>query len=223
VVDRIGCEEHDMSITSIGPGVGSVPTSASSASAQLRTSFTQLQNNIAAGNLTGAQQAYTALVQAYQGVSGGQMGGAVVQDLAALGTALQSGDLGSATTALGTLTQDFQALSQGGSTVSDTGAASDASPALTPAELTSALVSIFASGGDPSAAGADPLLAALGGSNASLGQSSDALLTALNGGGSGSGVSDPLLAALNGTSAPESTSTDPLLQALNSGGVNLVV
>lgn len=212
-----------MSITSIGPGAGSLPTSASSASVQLRTSFTQLQNNIAAGNLTGAQQAYTALVQAYQSVLGGQAGGVVVQDLATLGTALQSGDLEGATAALGAVTQDFQALSQSGAASPPPAGTSGASPALTPAQLTSALVSIFASGGDPSSAGADPLLAALGGSNATLGQSSDALLTALNGGASGSGVSDPLLAALNGTSAPDSTSTDPLLQALNSGGVNLVV
>jgi hypothetical protein len=93
---------------------------------------------------------------------------------------------------------------------------------LSPAQLTSALISIFASGGDPASAGADPLLASLGGSNATLGQNSDALLAALNGGTSDSGISDPLLAALNGTSAT-GPDTDPLLQALNSGGVNLVV
>lgn len=215
-----------MSISGIGSGTGSYVTGVSSASTQLRTSFTQLQNAVAGGNLTLAQQAYTSFVQAYQSISGnpsGSSGSAVLQDLATLGKALQSEDLDSVKTALGTLMQDFQSLSQGNGAANPQSGSSSGT-ALTPTELTSAILSIFASGGaDPAVGGADPLLAALSGGNANLSGNSDALLAALDGRTSGSGTTDPLLSALNGASATGSGNTDPLLQTSTSNGVNLLV
>jgi hypothetical protein len=86
---------------------------------QIRTDFTTLQTDLSSNNISGAQQAYTALTQELQAVgqsqNGQQAGGSsqIGNDLAAVGNALQSGSLSDAQSAFATLTQDLQSTQQG--------------------------------------------------------------------------------------------------------------
>ena len=87
---------------------------------QTKKDFSDLETDLSSGNLTSAQQAYTALTQdlqnANQTQSGQQTSGnsQISNDLAAVGSALQSGDLTGAQSAFATLTQDLQNAAQGG-------------------------------------------------------------------------------------------------------------
>ena len=84
---------------------------------QQRDYFSQLQQSLGSGDLTGAQQAFNSLqqlVQNGQAKNGGQGGGnsTLQNDFAALGQALQSGDTTAAQKAFATLQQDLQKVRQ---------------------------------------------------------------------------------------------------------------
>ena len=87
---------------------------------QMKKDFSTLKTDSSSGDLTAAQQAYTALTQdvqnANQSQSGQQVSGSnqISTDLAAVGSALQSGDITSAQSAFSTLTQDLQSAAQSG-------------------------------------------------------------------------------------------------------------
>jgi len=172
----------------------------------VKTTYGQLQQNLTAGNLPGAQQVYSALVKAVQNSPIGQAGNsgttAVLQSLIAVGQALQSGNLDNVQSAFTSLGQTINSAAQ--DTASQTSTA-----ALTPAQLTATLVKQIMSASNGGSSGTDPLLAALNGSDAS--------------GSSSTGSTDPLLNAMSANDAANnSTSTDPLLSASTSG-VNIVV
>ncbi len=83
--------------------------------------FTALQSTLQAGNITGAQSAFAALlqdVQKTQSANGASSlfapGTPAARDLAALGGALKSADLTGARKAFATLEQDIQTSAQSG-------------------------------------------------------------------------------------------------------------
>jgi len=92
---------------------------------QFKQDFKQLASSLQSGDLTGAQKAYAALQQLLQSnQSGGQSSNAqqasstnnpIQNDFAALGSALQSGDLSSAQSAFSQLQTDMKAAVQNGS------------------------------------------------------------------------------------------------------------
>lgn len=169
-----------MTISSITSGLAGYLTGAQNPYQAIKTTYGQFQQNLAAGNLPGAQQVYTALAKAIQnspiGQSRGEGYAAVQQALGGVAQALQSGDIGGVQTALASLGQSINAAAQN--------AAASPSAPMTSSQLTASLVNEIVNGG----AGTDPLLAAMNGS-------------------AGSESTDPLLAALDGNSG---ASSDPL-------------
>jgi hypothetical protein len=102
-----------MSVDSIS-GLGAYQNTRQSLFQQERQYFNQLGQALQSGDLTGAQQAFTALTQIIQQTQQGQNAnptGAqsqIQKDLAAVGQALQSGDLGGAQKAFAAVQQDIQ-------------------------------------------------------------------------------------------------------------------
>jgi hypothetical protein len=186
-------EENAMTVSSITSGLANYLTGAQNPYQAVKTTYGQLQQNLTAGNLPGAQQVYTALAKAIQNSPIGQTRGegyaAVQQSLGTVAQALQSGDLGNIQTALASLGNSINTAAQ------SVGAASQAPAPMTPSQLTASLVNEIVSG-NAGGAGTDPLLAAMNGSG-------------------GSGSSDPLIAALDGDS--DTASAPP------PSGVNIVV
>lgn len=170
-----------MTVSSITSGLANYLTGTQNPYQAVKTTYGQLQQNLTAGNLPGAQQVYTALAKAIQNSPIGQTRGegyaAVQQSLGTVAQALQSGDIGKMQTALASLGQSINDAAQS--------SASQNAP-MTQPQLTASLVNEIVSGA--SGVGADPLLAALNGS-------------------AGSGSTDPLLAALDGNA---DNSSDPL-------------
>jgi hypothetical protein len=168
----------------------------------VKTTYSQLQQNLTAGNVPGAQQVYSALVKALQNSPIGQAGNsgttAVLQSLISVGQALQSGNISDVQSAFTSLGQTINSAAQ------DTSSSSTSSTALTPAQLTATLVNQIMSASNGGSGASDPLLAALTGSS-----SSD------------TGSTDPLLNAMN-ASDNSSNSTDPLL-SMPTSGVNILV
>jgi len=78
---------------------------------QRRNSFEQIAQALQAGDLTQAQQAFSALTQNAPN-SGEAPNGSIKDDFNTLGQALQSGDLDSARKAFATIQQDLQKLGQ---------------------------------------------------------------------------------------------------------------
>jgi hypothetical protein len=110
--------EGMMSISSVSSSYSTYqPSRAQSNFKQVRQDFSDLANALQAGDLAGAQNAFSALQQLMQRVqsdsqSQSQGNGTQNQfstDLAAIGKALQSGDVKSAKDALTKLQQDMQA------------------------------------------------------------------------------------------------------------------
>ena len=147
-----------MSVSSVGLNQAASISSWRSSIHQARQDFDQLFQALQGGNLSAAQQAYSAFQQVQAGLtsSGTQAGGttttgtatsAVASDWSTLGQALQSGSLSSAQDALAKLVQDAQstwqaqhqqemlnarsvnALMQGGQGTSATSGATSASSA----------------------------------------------------------------------------------------------
>ncbi len=97
---------------------------------QLQQEIQQLGKDLSAGNLSGAQQDFSAIQQDIQSQGGGHHHHAHAQDSSGaqqnpiaelfneLGQALQSGNLSAAQQAYTTLQQDFQAASNSGSSSS---------------------------------------------------------------------------------------------------------
>ena len=82
--------------------------------------FKQLASSLQSGDLTGAQQAYTALQQLLpnqdpNSPQAPSSGNPISTDFKALGQALQSGDLSSAQSAFSQLQDDLKSASQSGS------------------------------------------------------------------------------------------------------------
>jgi hypothetical protein len=103
-----------MSVSSISSGTNAFQSQLQ----QIRKDFTTLQTDLSSSNLSGAQQAYSALTQDLQGVNQSQSGqqasgtSQLSNDLAAVGSALQSNDLSGAQSAFTQLTQDLQSAEQ---------------------------------------------------------------------------------------------------------------
>jgi len=111
-------------VTSIST-IGSSPYQSSwqSPFQQISSNFQQLGQSLSSGNLSGAQQAFSSLQQLLPGGQQGQSSSTssstsgtqgsgnstIQQDMAALGQALQSGNLSDAQQAYAQLQQDFQA------------------------------------------------------------------------------------------------------------------
>jgi hypothetical protein len=93
-------------------GVSSSTNAYQSQFQQITKDFSALKTDLASGDLTTAQQAYTTLTQDLRDVRQAQgiqqATSRVNTDLAAVGNALQSGDLAGAQSAFATLTQDLQ-------------------------------------------------------------------------------------------------------------------
>jgi DNA-binding FadR family transcriptional regulator len=102
-----------MSVDSIA-GLGAYQNTRQSLFQQERQYFNQLVQALQTGDLTGAQQAFTALTQIIQQTPEGQNANPtgpqsqIQKDLAAVGQALQSGDLGGAQKAFAAVQQDIQ-------------------------------------------------------------------------------------------------------------------
>jgi hypothetical protein len=110
-----------MSISSVSSGHNAYqPSSTQSNFKQVRQAFGDLANALQSGDLSGSQNAFSALQQLTQGVQFGsqsQSQGNSTQnqfstDLSAIGQALQSGDVKLAQDALTKLQQDMQAPRQ---------------------------------------------------------------------------------------------------------------
>jgi len=119
------------------------PAGQQNSNSPLAQAFSTLANDLQSGNVTAAQQDYSAIQQIFQqGTaqtshhhhhhhhhSGGshsassQQNDPIAQAFAALGQALQSGNLSSAQQAYATLQQDFAQLAQSGSTSASSGTA----------------------------------------------------------------------------------------------------
>ncbi|MHB1241647.1 MAG: hypothetical protein ACYC18_14280, partial [Gammaproteobacteria bacterium] len=119
-----------MSIAAISSAYSPYQANSSSFNQQRRTDFQQLAQSLKAGDLSGAQQAFAALQQDFQGVStiqGGSSastqvgavgatsggGSTLTSDLTAVGNALQSGNLSSAQNSFATLMQALQGAHHG--------------------------------------------------------------------------------------------------------------
>ena len=193
--------EITMAVSNVSSNVSSYLTNAQNPYQAVKTTYGQLQQNLTAGNMSGAQQVYSALVKAIQNSPIGQAGNdgtvAVQQSLITVGQALQSGNLGDVQLAFTALGKTINSAAQSAASPSSTAA-------LTPAQLTAKLVNQIMSAGNGGSGGTDPLLAALNGST-------------------GTGSMDPLLNALNGNDAANNaTGTDPMIST-PSTGVNIVV
>lgn len=79
---------------------------------QFRTDFQQLSKALQSGDLAGAQQAYTSLMQVVQAGAQNKQDSTISNDFAALGQALQSGDMTAAQKAFSTLQQDMKSAGQ---------------------------------------------------------------------------------------------------------------
>ena len=191
-----------MAVSNVSSSASSYLANAQNPYQTVKTTYGQLQQNLTAGNLPGAQQVYSALVKAVQNSPIGQAGNsgttAVLQSLISVGQALQSGNISDVQSAFTSLGQTINSAAQ------DTSSSSSSTAALTPAQLTATLVSQIMSASNGGSGGTDPLLAALTGSS-----------------NSGTGSTDPLLNAMN-ASDNSSGSTDPLLSTPSSG-VNILV
>jgi hypothetical protein len=100
-------------ITSISAGGLSQEALTSGDTDQLQQSLQSLQNNLAAGNLNGAQSAFQGLESFLQNsatASGGTLGSnsQLSNNIAALGSALSSGDLSTAQTAFASVLGDLK-------------------------------------------------------------------------------------------------------------------
>lgn len=193
-----------MTVSSIASSNSNYLTGSSNPYQSVQTTYNQFQQNLTSGNLPGAQQVYTSLVKALQNSPIGQadssVSSPVLQSLANVATALQSGNLDNVQSALTSLGQSINTAAQAAATGTSS---QSASSALSPSQLTATLVNQILS--------------------SSTGTGSDALLSAMMGNSSSSASSDPLLNALAGSNSTDSTATtDPLLQAMTSG-VNIVV
>ena len=111
-----------MSIGAINPGPGALGPLQPSAFQQQRTYFDQLKQSLGNGDLSGAQQAFSQLQQSLpnpptggsQGTNGNQSPGSQIQqDFAAVGQALQSGDVSGAQAAFAKFEQDVQSAHHG--------------------------------------------------------------------------------------------------------------
>jgi outer membrane protein assembly factor BamD (BamD/ComL family) len=130
-------------ISSLQGGPGTLQTgsggSGSSRLSSIQQAFNSLQQDLQAGNVTGAQQDFGALQQALQSGGGGrghhrhhgggnsQETSAIQQDFNALGQSLQSGNLTGAQTSFAQLQQDLQQFTAGGSSGSSSSSTSGAS------------------------------------------------------------------------------------------------
>jgi hypothetical protein len=114
-----------MSVSAVSSSSSVTQTDSRSLVNQFKQDFKQLASSLQSGDLTGAQQAYAALQQLQQSnQSGGQSSNGqqasstnnpIQNDFAALGSALQSGDLSSAQSAFSQLQTDMKAAVQNGS------------------------------------------------------------------------------------------------------------
>jgi len=100
-----------MSISPISTAPSYANSGAQSASQQQRNEFQQLSQSLQAGNLAGAQKAYSALTQNSSGSSAtpsflANQKSPLAQDFQAIGTALESGNLQGAQTAFAQLQKD---------------------------------------------------------------------------------------------------------------------
>jgi hypothetical protein len=89
-----------MTIAAIPSAAADVPPPAD----PMRQAFGQLVNALRSGNLTAAQNAYSAFTQAQPGQGSGPLAQAISQ----IGDALQAGDMGKAQQALASLQQQVQ-------------------------------------------------------------------------------------------------------------------
>jgi DNA-binding FadR family transcriptional regulator len=113
-----------MSVSSVSSNLSLSQTDWRSLMNQWKQDFKQLASALQNGDLTGAQQAYTALQQLQQssqsssqspsGQPASSSGNPIQNDFAALGQALQSGDLNAAQSAFSQLQSDMKAASQNG-------------------------------------------------------------------------------------------------------------
>jgi hypothetical protein len=107
-----------MSTSSISALSGLLAATQTGGPQSWRAEFRQLAQALSNGNLSAAQNAFTALTQnsSNSQTSPSNQNNPLSQDFAAIGTALQNGDLSGAQQAFQKFQQDFQALqaSQGG-------------------------------------------------------------------------------------------------------------
>jgi hypothetical protein len=119
-------QEHTMTISGISPSYNTYQTgSAQNNFQQMRQDFKDLASTLQSGDLSGAQNAYAALQQIMQTAQSSNQNPSqnnsnsnnaqsqFSTDLAAIGKALQSGDLKSAQDAFAKLQQDMKAAGGG--------------------------------------------------------------------------------------------------------------
>jgi hypothetical protein len=96
-----------MSVSAIFPSSAlSQVNNAPNTNQQQRTEFQQLTQALQSGNLSSAQQAFSAL--STSATSSGRLGVQLTQDLSKLGSALQSGNLSNARQAYSSVQQNLQ-------------------------------------------------------------------------------------------------------------------
>ena len=125
LANQLAQREFSMSVSSVSSSSSVIQTDWRSLVNQFKQDFKQLASSLQSGDLTGAQQAYSALQQLQQSnQAGGQSSNAqqasstnnpIQNDFAALGSALQSGDLSGAQSAFSQLQTDMKAAASNSS------------------------------------------------------------------------------------------------------------